>query len=320
MPQPASEHVVQRTKPGRNPRASVVIPCYNDGWHLQEAVDSVRAQTFGEWELVIVDDGSTDPATHQALAACAANQALVIRTENRGLPAARNTGIAAACGQYVLPLDADDRIAPAFLEKAVAVLDRQPEVGIVYSQAEFFGAQSGPWNLPDFSLPEMLLHNLVFASAVFRKADWQQVGGYKPSMKYGWEDWEFWLSLLELGRQVYRIPEPLFFYRRRRDSMIAALARRPDEQDYSFAEVVRHHRGLYAAHAPWLWRNRWVFARREHLVFGFWRELFGSRRAAHAWPVRAAAVLALVAWAAAQQTRRRIRSLFIAPVPKESTP
>jgi len=320
MPPAFPWEIVELTTSGRKPRASVIIPCYNDGQHLREAVDSVRAQTFADWEMVIVDDGSTDPATHQAVAACATAGARVIRTDNQGLAAARNTGIAAASGQYILPLDADDRVAPTLLQEAVAVLDRQPEVGIVYCQAQFFGAESGPWNLPAFTLQEMLLHNLIFASAMFRKADWQRVGGYKPSMQYGWEDWEFWLSLLELGRQVYCIPQPLFFYRRRPDSMIAGMARRPDRQDYSFAQVLRHHRRLYAAHAPWLWRNRWVFAGREHLVFGLAAGLFCSRQAAGRWPVRAAALLALIAWATAQWTRRLVRGLFPIPVGKGSTP
>lgn len=303
------------------PRTSVVIACHNDGPHLLEAVDSVRAQTLAAWEIVIVDDGSTDLATHQALDACQKINVQVIRTENRGLPLARNLGIAAACGEYILPLDADDRIAPTYLEQAVAVLDRRPEIGIVYCQAEFFGGQSGRWDLPPFSLQEMLLHNLVFASAMFRKADWQAAGGYKPSMKYGWEDWEFWLSLLELGRQVYCIPQPLFFYRRKPDSMIARLAQRPHELDYSFRQVFRHHRRLYAAHAPWLWRNRWILAGRESLVFGLLAALVGRGK----MPGRlrsVLAILALAAWATAQTLRRagRRRTPGLLPAAPGSTP
>ncbi len=312
MPDVAARTTIPPQAAGSPPRASVVIPCYNAGPHLVEAADSVRAQTFAGWEMVIVDDGSTDPATHEALAACAA-YARVIRTENRGLPSARNTGIAAARGQYILPLDADDRIAPTLLQEAVAVLDGRPEVGIVYCHAEFFGAQCGRWELPPFSIREMLLHNLIFASAVFRKADWQRVGGYKPSMKYGWEDWEFWLSLLELGRQVYCIPRPLFFYRRRPDSMIAALACRPQQQDYSFGEVFRHHRRLYAAYAPWLWRNRWIFAGREHLVLGLAGGLAAGSQAGAAWPLRAAATAALMGWALAQKARRLAHRLLCRP-------
>lgn len=319
----ANTFVEPKAKRG-SPRVSVVIPCYNAGPHLLEAVDSVRAQTLTDWEVVVVDDGSTDPATRAALATCAAGGAQVIRTENRGLPSARNTAIAAACGRYILPLDADDRIAPTLLQEAVAVLDHRPEVGIVYCQAEFFGALCGAWDLPPFSLREMLLHNLIFASAMFRKADWQEVGGYKPSMKYGWEDWEFWLSLLELGRQVYRIPQPLFFYRRRPDSMIATMARRPHDQEYAFGEVVRNHRRLYAAHAPWLWRNRWVFAGRERLVLELLRGLVPGGPGADHWPLQAAATIALVAWAAAQRTRRWAQHLLgrlhRRPLPKGSMP
>lgn len=195
------------------PKVSVIIPCYNQGSYVDGAVESVLAQTFRDFEIIVVNDGSTDGATNRLLADYHRPQTRVLRTENRGVAMARNHGIGVATGEYILPLDADDRIAPAYLEKAVAVLDTRPDVGIVYCRAECTGDRTGEWKLPAFSRRGMLLTNQIFCSAFFRRADWQSAGGYNPNMCDGWEDWDFWLSLLELGRDACQIPEVLFSYR-----------------------------------------------------------------------------------------------------------
>ena len=224
-------------------KVSVVIPCYNQGAYLDEAVNSVLEQTCRDFEIIIVNDGSTDGETRRLLSAYDRPRTQVIHTENRGLAGARNTGIAAAHGEYILPLDADDRIGAEYLEKAVAVLDSRPEIGIVYCRAEKFGAQHGPWDSPDFSLRRMLLGNLIFCTALFRREDWQRTGGYDPGMAAGWEDWDFWLSLLELGRNVYRIPEVHFFYRVKEVSMARSMdaAKKVDMH----LRVMRNHPSLF---------------------------------------------------------------------------
>lgn len=195
------------------PKVSVIIPCYNQGAWVDEAVASVLAQTFRDFEIIVVNDGSTDEATNRLLLEYERPQTRVIRTANQGVAMARNTAIREAKGVYILPLDADDRIAPTYLEKGVAILDRDQEVGIVYSLGELFGSREGHWAVPDFSVRGILLTNLIFCSALYRKSDWERVGGYNPNMRSGSEDWDFWLSLVELGRGVTRIPEVLFYYR-----------------------------------------------------------------------------------------------------------
>jgi len=205
------------------PKVSVVIPCYNQGPYLDEAVESVLLQTWQDFEIVIVNDGSTDEYTNRLLASFSRPRTRIITTANQGLAQARNNGIAAAQGEYILPLDADDRIGREYLEKAISILDDQPKTGIVYCHAEKFGAESGPWHSPNYSLRRMLLGNQIFCTALFRREDWQRIGGYKPEMKAGWEDWDFWLSLLELGRDVYRIPDVLFFYRVKEVSMAKSM-------------------------------------------------------------------------------------------------
>jgi glycosyltransferase involved in cell wall biosynthesis len=225
------------------PKVTVIIPCYNQGAYLDEAVDSVLAQTFEDYEIIIVNDGSTDEATNALLNSYRKPKTQVMSTQNQGLSSARNAGIRAACGTYILPLDADDKIAPTFLEKAVQVLDEQPAIGIVCSLVDFFGAKSGRFIVADFTAGDMLLANHVCASAMFRKADWEKVGGYNSNMKFGWEDWDFWLSLLEQGRAVHRIPQVLFYYRVKKGSMIKNLSL--DKQRMMYKQLFENHSKLY---------------------------------------------------------------------------
>jgi glycosyltransferase involved in cell wall biosynthesis len=225
------------------PKVSVIIPCYNQGAYLNVAVESVLAQTYRDFEIIVVNDGSTDESTNRLLSNFRKPMTRVLHTPNQGLAMARNNGISEATGEYILPLDADDKIAPTYLEKAVQVIETRPEVGIVYCQAETFGAVTGPWLAAEYSLRGMLLGNLIFCSALYRKEDWQAVGGYKPNMAHGWEDWDFWLSLIELGRAVHRIPEVLFYYHVKEVSMTKSMdvAKRVDMH----MQVMGNHKALY---------------------------------------------------------------------------
>jgi len=205
------------------PKVTIVITCYNLGPYLDEAINSVLSQSYSDYEIVVVDDGSTEAETCTLLDDFRRPNTRLIRTANRGVAAARNHGIEVAVGEYILPLDADDRIGPTYLEYAVAVLDQQAEVGIVYCAAELFGEREGAWNLPEFSLPHMLLDNQVFSAGLFRRDDWQAVSGYDDTMRAGWEDWDFWLRILALRRQVACLPGTLFFYRIRSGSRERSL-------------------------------------------------------------------------------------------------
>jgi len=200
------------------PKVSVVIPCYNMGAYLDEAVLSVLQQTFTDFEIIIVNDGSTDSETVRLLSNYDQPKTRVIHTTNQGVSAARNTGIQEARGEYILPLDADDKIGPSYLQKAVTILDSSLEVGVVYCERVLFGEREGVDPLPDYDPRALLIDNCIYPAALFRKDDWKTVGGYSEKMVYGWEDWEFWVSLSKLNRQVVKIPQTLFFYRVRSNS------------------------------------------------------------------------------------------------------
>jgi len=222
---------------------SVVIPCYNQGAYIAEALDSVLAQTFPDYEIIVVNDGSNDGETAEILDRIDRPGTRVVHTANQGVSAARNTGIALARGEYILPLDADDRIGPGYLEKAAAVLDQHPEVGFVYCLARLFGAKRGMFYLNRATLGEMLLDSRVFCSALFRKADWESAGGYNANMRQGLEDWDFWLSLLELGKTSQLVPEVLFYYRVRARSRTRSMS--PEQKLAMQLQLFENHRDLY---------------------------------------------------------------------------
>lgn len=196
-----------------SPLVSVVIPCYNHGAYLDEAVDSVLRQTFVDFEIVIVNDGSSDPETVRLLSEYQRPKTRVLHTSNSGVSSARNTGIRSAKGSYILPLDADDRIAPGYLDRAVAILDARPEVGVVYCDEQMFGEREGVWDMQPYDPVALLFDNLIHPAALFRKSDWEKVGGYSSKFIYGWEDWDFWVSMSRLNKEVSKIPEILYYYR-----------------------------------------------------------------------------------------------------------
>lgn len=199
---------------------SIVIPIFNQAQFLSETVESVINSTFKQVEIIIVDDGSTDGSAEVALKLKDASPqiASVIIQENSGPAKARNEGIKIARGKYILPLDGDDLIAPTYIENAVKALEENPEVKVVYSEAEKFGDKTGKWKLKPFSLKALSLDNMIFVSAFYRKKDWENVGGYDERMTWGWEDWEFWINMLKSGGGVVKLPETGFFYRIRKNS------------------------------------------------------------------------------------------------------
>jgi glycosyltransferase involved in cell wall biosynthesis len=229
-------------------KVSVVIPCYNQGAFLPEAVESVLQQTCQDFEIIIVNDGSTDAKTNALLQQYSDTHPFekpvqIIQSPNLGVSAARNLGIKAAQGDYILPLDADDKIASIYLEKAVKILDAQENIGIVYSEAQFFGRKNRKWRLPPYEFPKILFDNMIFITSFFRKADWEQVGGFNPNMIYGWEDYDFWLSLIALGREVYCIPEIQFFYRRHEKIKVWEMSE--EQHLYSTLQLYKNHPTLF---------------------------------------------------------------------------
>lgn len=243
------------------PKVSVIIPCHNQGMFLEDSIGSVLAQTYnGNLEIIVIDDGSTDPQTQAILKALDKPKTRLVSQPQSGLAAARNTGIREAQGTYILPLDADDKIGTTYVEKAVQELEKDPQAGVVYCEAAYFGKENKPWRLPPYRFPDILLNNVIFCSAVFRKADWEAVGGYNTNMTRAWEDYDFWLSLIERGYKVHRIPETLFFYRKHTTSMVSSLS--DEEMVRCYSQLFRNHPTLYTENIELLFQE--LLALRKH--------------------------------------------------------
>jgi len=201
-----------------SPRIAVIVTCFNLGKYLSETLASLRAQTCQDFELLVIDDGSTDPETLEVLAGLPAD-VRVIRTENRGLSAARNAGVANSLAPYICAVDADDILLPQLLEKSVARLEADPSVAFVSHWLEAFGDESWQWTPTDCGLPALLAANTVNGAALVRRTAVAAVGGWDETMRSGLEDWDLWITLVERGYRGAIIPEILFRYRRRADSM-----------------------------------------------------------------------------------------------------
>jgi glycosyltransferase involved in cell wall biosynthesis len=229
-----------------NPLVSVIIPCYNQGIFIEETLNSVLASTYKKYEVIIVNDGSTDLQTNKLLNSIKYSCVNVIHTANQGLAMARNTGISHSHGKYILPLDADDKISHEFLEEAVNVLESNQEVNVVSCDVRFFDKRSGLYRLPEYSFKKILGQNILVASCFFRREDFDKTSGYDSKLIYGYEDWDFWLSLLGENGVVYKIPKVHFFYRIKKSSMISELRNNKIHQDEMIDIIFRNHNKLFS--------------------------------------------------------------------------
>ncbi|MBI5820923.1 MAG: glycosyltransferase [Verrucomicrobia bacterium] len=247
-PDPTAVKPAAAPKPHR-PAVSVVIPCFKQAHFLPEAVESVVRQTFKDWEVIVVNDGSPDNTRavfHQMRKRWPAAHLYYIEKPNGGLAEARNTGISAARGRYILPLDADDRIEPAYLEKTVRVLDGNPAVAIAYTDARFFGATDKLHIVGDLEFPKLLEVNQINYCSLYRRGAWEQVGGYNPNMLWGYEDWDLWIGCVERGLRAHHVREPLFCYRVKEGSMITHALKHDRELR---SQIVMNHPKLFSPQA-----------------------------------------------------------------------
>lgn len=228
-------------------KVSVIIPCYKQEKYLRDALESLVGE-FKDFEAIVVNDGSPTANSVKLIQdICAEFNHLNIKVlyqENQGVCAARNNAIVQAQGEFILPLDADDVIKNAYLKEASEILDNNSEIGIVYSKAEFFGAKTGSLKLKPASIINMLSQNRIFNSAMFRKADFNKVGGYNCEMVEGCEDWDLWLSLMEVGLKPFRI-EKVYYKHRELDNSRTSNALNPKNYFNIRKKIVKNHKNLY---------------------------------------------------------------------------
>jgi glycosyltransferase involved in cell wall biosynthesis len=195
------------------PLISVIIPCYNAEHYLSEALESLTYQNFEYWECIVIDDGSIDDSQKIAQSWCAKDKRYkYFHQQNAGVVSSRNYGISKASSQLIIPLDADDKLAKDFLYIAYNEL-MQNKYDVVYGIVECFGALIQRWDKDIFSVKELLIHNLIPVTALYRRQIWEQLNGYKQTMSKGFEDWEFWISAVEKGFKIKQLQFTMLYYR-----------------------------------------------------------------------------------------------------------
>jgi glycosyltransferase involved in cell wall biosynthesis len=261
------------------PDVSIIVPCYNGGRFLDGLMAALDRQTFRDFEIIIIDDGSTDELTARKLAELK-DRVRVIRQPNGGLPAARNSGARAARAAIMMMHDCDDTIEPSYLAETVPVLQSAPsDVAIAFTHTQLVGGRSGVVTYY-FNRFDLLFGNVIGAGVLVRKKCWSAVGGYDETMRGGYEDWDFNLRLVEAGFRGIEIAKPLFNYR------VAS-----EEQTPSMMSVI-HNQGLYAE----LWRK----LRERHpksynlpAIIGAWRATRRERGSIPLWKGLGGYILAI---------------------------
>jgi len=227
-------------------RVAVVVPCFDDGATLPETLASLEGQE--PHELVVVDDGSTDAATLRTLAELEEGGVRIVHRENGGLSAARMTGVEVTSAPYVLPLDADDALAPGALAALADALDREPGAALAWGDVEVWGELEARLEVARSLDPWLItyLNDLPVASLIRRTA-LVDLGGWQ--MGSGYEDWDLWLALAEHGHRGVHVAAPTLRYRRRRGRMLDGVT--PRHADL-YSRLRDRHGALFAARG----RNR----------------------------------------------------------------
>lgn len=203
-------------------KVSIVIPCYGQAHWLPDAIESALNQTYKNIEVIVVNDGSPDNTSEVARK----YPVILVEKENGGLSSARNAGIKVATGEYILPLDADDKILPTFIEETIDIDD------IVSTGQQEFGDSDTLWNdqRPHPRHEHFLQDNQINCCSLFKREIFEKIGGYDENMKLGYEDWDYWLRATKSGYNVTVIKDPIFLYRKHGKSMIT--------------ETVKHHKEI----------------------------------------------------------------------------
>ena len=235
----------------QSPTVSVMIPYYNCKEYIVETIQSVLSQSHQNFEIIIVDDGSAPEHADYLREFLADKPAMRYAVQNnQGVAAARNHAARRSGGKYFLFLDSDDLILPDYIEKCLTVLENNPDCKLVYPLAEYFDAQEGLWNLPDYDgLESLLKGNRIPIISMHRAEDFVSLGGFDENLTTH-EDWDLWIRLLSNGGTVIRIPEVLFRYRKRRDglSLINRLEQNPDLNREDWQKVYEKNRALFMQH------------------------------------------------------------------------
>lgn len=257
------------------PLISVIIPCYNDGVYLPETIMHLKKQTLKDFEVIVVNDGSTDEYTLKILNELQNENITVLHKENGKMSSARNHGVKHANGKLIVSLDADDYFHPTFFKKAVKILDENAEVAVVTSHVQLFGEITKVFKPRGGNEYNFLFSNQCPACVMVRKSCWDEIGGYDENMIHGFEDWEFYIRITQKGWKVHVIPEKLFFYRQTKKSTYKnyTVKHRPELINY----IVEKHKDWYLQKLKELIIDEAVLYRNTRISFQLISEMINNR-------------------------------------------
>jgi GT2 family glycosyltransferase len=247
-------------------KVSIVIPCYNQGSFLADALDSVLNQTLPDWECIIVNDASTDNTETIARSYTVKDKRfLYIKApQNQGLAASRNLGIRHTTAPYILPLDADDTLAPTFLEKTVAVLLHNKKCKVVYTDVQYFGERHETISMNPVVIRNFIYTNQMVCTSLFTRKAYNRTLGYRTNLLYGYEDWDLWIQMLRKEAEVVHISEPLFLYRQKAGSMYDSLRADPLKNQAMLDQLLLNNPAFFRRMDPWGFFRRWDLLTNTH--------------------------------------------------------
>lgn len=225
---------------------SVIIPCYNYGKFLREAVESVVKQNYMYREIIIVNDGSTDNTAtvlQEIVRDFPQERIIVISQANQGQIVSRNIALRRAKGEFVLPLDADDLLAPQALE---ALVHSARTHAVVFGYSRAFGASESFWRTNSFDVNELLYANQLPYCALYSIDLWHETGGYNHAMRGGYEDWNFWISCAEVGAEFIHIEHEVLLYRQHDTETVSVNTSARIRHEWLIAHIVRLHEQSYS--------------------------------------------------------------------------
>ena len=224
---------------------SVIVPCYNYANYLEECIYSIAAQTYTNYEIIIVNDGSTDQFQKVAKEIKFTHNDKIINIINQpnsGQPAIpRNNGIKQAYGEFILCLDPDDKISPNFLYESISLFDKHPDISIAFPNLQEFGDRHNYTDYGKFNQDTLIIANTLPIASIFKKEAWADVGGFKTNCP-GYEDWDFWISCQENGHRAINVKDSIFYYRIHGSSLLNTAKSVDQERK---AQLILNHPNLY---------------------------------------------------------------------------
>ena len=227
------------------PKVSIVMPCFNQEAFVVEALQSVRAQTYADWECIVVDDGSTDRSAQAVREFIAQDTRFsLIQKPNGGVASARNLGIARSTGTYIVPLDSDDTIGRDYLRHAVDCFTSHPDTELVHPRTVLFGDKRKTFRLHTYSYAKLLWKNMLVNTCMYTRAAFERTSGYSEAMVHGYEDWELYIRMLNHRSEVRYAAGSIFRYR------IKEVSRRTEhiadgKVETSLSQIFKNNRQIY---------------------------------------------------------------------------